>query len=162
MSKQKYYRPIRIRHYPTVNNEPSMTDVSQAVEADINVIVDRFLKRGIIPHIRNGGQYLDTTTFPDLQAATNAVVEAQDLFLQLPSWLRERFANSPQALFSYLEKQGTTLQDYLNNPENFKPKAQPSVQNATAAQPSPGAPNDDDDQTTTTTQAPRAKAKEQK
>lgn len=123
--ERHYYRAKHVRSYPTINNEPSMTDQGQASETDINLIVDRFLKRGIIPAFRDGGQFLDTTEFPDLAQASNAVIEAQNIFNSLPAKLRETFKNNPQMFFSHLQETGTQLEDYLRNPQNFQKNSEP-------------------------------------
>lgn len=123
--ERHYYRVSRVHHNPTINNEPSKTDQAQASETDINLIVDRFLKRGIMPAFRGEGQFLDTTTFPDLQQATNAIIESQNIFNSLPSHIRERFRNSPESFFSFLQETGTQLEDYLSNPQNFQKNSEP-------------------------------------
>lgn len=78
---------------------PSMTKQSHKDECDINLILRRFEKTGVLEHVReNPGRYLDLPTEPDYQTALNTVMQAEAAFMELPSKVRERFRNDP-ALF---------------------------------------------------------------
>lgn len=76
-------------------------------ECDINTIMGRYLSTGELPDVSlKAPQYLDATGF-DFQEMQNQVVEAKNLFMELPSKLRERFANDPAEFI-----------DYCRDPEN--------------------------------------------
>lgn len=48
----------------TINNDPSKTDQSQKKEADVNNIMAKYIKTGIVNHLnRTPGQYADTSQF---------------------------------------------------------------------------------------------------
>lgn len=71
-------------------------------ECDINTIMSRYQATGEIPKLDvRAPQYLDATGM-DFQAMQNKVLEAQALFMELPSKLRTRFANDPGAFLDYV------------------------------------------------------------
>jgi len=87
----------------------SLTDQSMAPECDINKIMLRWQKTGVLEH-RNTfeGQYGDFINVPqDYHSAMNQVIEAEEMFSSLPAKLRKRFGNDPGA---YL--------DFVADPEN--------------------------------------------
>lgn len=86
---------------------PSRTVQSEKDNSDINVILKRFGVTGHLPQAARLPQYGDYTGIDDFHTAMNVVREAQEGFNALPSGLRRRFGNDPQA---YLE--------FVSNPEN--------------------------------------------
>lgn len=78
------------------------TDQSFAAEADINTIMARYQSTGEIPVInQTHPQYLDVTE-QDFQRHMNIVREAQALFDDLPSAIRDRFGNDPGAFLGFV------------------------------------------------------------
>jgi len=80
-----------------------------APECDINTIMKKYEKTGVLEH-RNTfeGQYGDFTDAPeDYHASMNAVIEADEMFQTLPAAMRRRFHNDPGAFI-----------DFVGNPEN--------------------------------------------
>lgn len=89
----------------------SLTHQSEKNSCDINEIMKKFEKTGILEH-RNSfeGQYGDFTGLPqDYHESMNAVIAAEEMFTTLPSRIRRRFANDP----------GNFL-DFVANPDNAK------------------------------------------
>lgn len=85
----------------------SRTKQSHAKECDINQIMAKFQKTGIVTHLANyQGQYGDITSM-DFKEAMDTVVRAQGMFDDLPSSIRNRFANDP-----------TQFMDFIQNPTN--------------------------------------------
>jgi len=82
---------------------------SMKKECDINRILERFEKTGILTHKNeHQGRYGDFSNVPgDFHAAVNQVKRAQLMFDSLPSSIREQFNNDP----------GKFL-DFATNPEN--------------------------------------------
>lgn len=76
-------------------------------ECDINHIVRQFGLTGELPGKPMSPQYGDFTGVLDYHSAVNAVLAAQDDFMELPAQLRSRFNNDPAQLI-----------DFLNNDEN--------------------------------------------
>lgn len=72
-------------------------------ECDINTIMGRYLATGEMPNlVERAPQYLDASTGFDFQEMQNKVIEARQLFDELPSALRTRFANDPAAFLNYV------------------------------------------------------------
>lgn len=82
---------------------PSLTHQSMAPECDINTIMKKYEKTGILEH-RNtfDGQYGNFLDVPsDYHEAMNAVLEANDMFESLPAKVRKRFHNDPGAFIEF-------------------------------------------------------------
>lgn len=88
-----------------LNLDPvSLTHQSEAAACDINQIMKRFERTGILEH-RNTfeGQYGDFTDLPlNYHDSMNACLAAQDMFLTLPSGIRKRFGNDPGIFLEFV------------------------------------------------------------
>lgn len=85
----------------TCDPEGDMTDQSFKEECDINTIMQRYQSTGEMPQINKvAPQYMDCTGH-DFQTHMDFIVQAQDLFDQLPSALRDRFGNDPAAFLDF-------------------------------------------------------------
>lgn len=86
----------------------SMTEQSHKDSCDINTILRRYQKTGILEHVNKyQGKYMeypDSTTFHD---AMNLVAEANSLFESIPSQIRAEFDNDPSKFI-----------DFMQNPDN--------------------------------------------
>lgn len=81
--------------------EASMTQQSFAEECDINVLVARFglgqaLPVGMVPPT-----YGDFSGVDDYQSALDAIISAQERFMQMPAQVRSRFHNDPQEFVEF-------------------------------------------------------------
>lgn len=85
--------------------EPSMTQQQFKDECDINKIMDRYLKTGVLsdPLDKRGtpkyGEYADLGDYMDHM---NKVVEANEMFEALPAQIRKRFNNNPADLIEFV------------------------------------------------------------
>lgn len=79
----------------TVNNEPSKTRQSELDAADINKILKRFEKSGILPMTNREGAYLDVSEVGDYRSALEQVRKADEYFAGLPADSRAIFENDP-------------------------------------------------------------------
>lgn len=85
------------------SDKPSLTQQNMKDECDVNSILDRYRKTGMINHIRNSpGQYGDFSTFQDFKTNLDAVKDAYAQFESLPAHLRKRFANDPANLVEFV------------------------------------------------------------
>lgn len=99
---KKHYDDHERQFFNTVGI--SMTHQSMAAECDINKIMLKWQKTGILEH-RNTfeGQYGDFTETPqDYHESMNAVLAAEDMFSTLPSQIRKRFANDPGLFLEFV------------------------------------------------------------
>lgn len=84
---------------------PSRTKQSFAKDADINVIVSRFLKTGLLPQVSMPPTHQAFADVFDFQSSMNLLVEANRAFMQLPADLRKRFGNDPANYVDFVSKE---------------------------------------------------------
>jgi phage internal scaffolding protein len=82
--------------------EPTLAQQNFKDECDINYIVRQFGLTGELPGKPLSPQYGDFTGVLDYHSAVNAVLAAQDDFMDLPAQLRSRFNNDPAELIDFL------------------------------------------------------------
>ena len=81
---------------------PEITQQNFKNETDVNTILRRYDKTGLITHVNNAAaQYGDFTAVNEYKENLNAVIAAQDAFDQLPSDIRKRFGNDPGEFFEF-------------------------------------------------------------
>lgn len=113
---------------------PGRTKQSFKDDCDVNTIINRFLKTGVMDFTnKNEPRYGDTTGL-DFTTAMQTVATAKALFMEVPPHVRQRFSNDPAQFL-----------DFVNNPANraeaeklglLKPKPQgPTFVPATSASP---------------------------
>lgn len=89
-------------------SEPSRTKQSFKEECDINNVMKKFERTGILPDlIKSNPQYGDFSDPLDFQESSNIVAHANEQFAALSAKIRDRFGNSPQAFL-----------EFATNPEN--------------------------------------------
>ncbi|WNK12933.1 MAG: internal scaffolding protein [Microvirus sp.] len=99
-----YFNPP---HHPgESNNEPSMTQQHYAEETDINFIMARFLKTGLLNQIE-AGTYEDVSQAEGYRESLHILKNADEQFATLPAAVRKKFENSP---LNFLE--------FMHNPDN--------------------------------------------
>lgn len=74
-------------------------------ECDVNLIVDRYVKTGVMDHINETPPtYGDVSEVPtDLMSSYEAVFAAEQAFMNLPSGLRKSLDNDPSRLGAWLQ-----------------------------------------------------------
>lgn len=84
---------------------PSLTRQEFAQECDINDLMARYQKTGVISHVNKAdGMYLDVSEVADLATAMQIVSDANDAFMQLPSAARAGFDNDPVKFVEFAGK----------------------------------------------------------
>lgn len=81
--------------------EPSLTDQSQAKDCDVNVIVDRFMRTGVMPQMSGNPIYGDFSDPVSYQEALARVMLAEEQFLGLDAKTRARFDNDPARFLEF-------------------------------------------------------------
>lgn len=88
----------------TINNQPSMTQQQFKNQCDVNQILKKFEKTGMISHLNNNaGNYGDFSTIQNFQSNLNMILNAQSSFDALPSEVRKRFGNNPNNLIEFVQ-----------------------------------------------------------
>ena len=82
-------------------DDDSLTQQQFKEESDINTIVNRFLKSGVLPNPVNMPQYVDYEGVFDFQSAMNVVRQADENFMRMDANVRARFNNSPQEFLEF-------------------------------------------------------------
>lgn len=91
-------------------------------ECDINYILRRSQKTGVLEHVARGSAQYGDFDGMDYHTACNCVLEAESQFLELPARVREKFNNDPGAFL-----------DFASNAENRAEMQKLGLLNASAA-----------------------------
>jgi len=84
--------------------QPTLTKQSFREECNINSIMARYEKTGLINHVAGREPIFgDFSEIPDYQTALDIVYTAEDQFLQLPAQLRKFFNNDPSFMLAYMQ-----------------------------------------------------------
>ena len=89
--------------YPHDNGpDPSRTKQSMRDDTNINNIMAKYVKTGLVTHANaNAGRY-EFTTGDDFQSSVQLIQQAQELFDGLPSSTRRKFDNDPAAFLTFV------------------------------------------------------------
>lgn len=90
------------------DGEVSLTIQSERDNCDVNRIVERFEKTGVLPVMSGSPLYGDFSELPDYRQALDVVNAAQNAFASLDAKIRKEFDNNP-AIFL----------DFVNDPKNI-------------------------------------------
>lgn len=91
------------------SNDPGVTDGSQAAELDVNQIIRRAQKSGILPGVDAERVYADVSSSKDYHSALNLILNANEQFMSLDAELRAKFDNDPAKFL-----------DFANDPKNVE------------------------------------------
>lgn len=86
-------------------DEPSRTRQEFADECDINILMQRFERTGVISHVAQAEpMYLDLSEgVPDLMTALETVRAAEAAFMSLPASVRKEFDNDAIKFVAFAE-----------------------------------------------------------
>lgn len=85
-------------------NDPSRTKQAFQSECDINNIMAKFQKTGLISHnAKHQGDYSTLPESLDYHDSLIAIQAAQDSFNSLPSGIRSKFDNDPEKFLNFVE-----------------------------------------------------------
>lgn len=79
------------------------TEQNYKKECDVNMIVAKYDKTGLITHIQKFEAQFGDLTGLDFKQAQDLIANARNQFEQLPSHIRKRFRNSPEYLLHFME-----------------------------------------------------------
>lgn len=86
-----------------VCDEPSMTKQQFQKECDINNIIAKFQKTGVLEHQSKFAPRYSEYTPENLADALFIITEANSMFEELPAVIRERFNNSPAEFLQFVQ-----------------------------------------------------------
>ncbi len=87
----------------TVNLDPSMTEQSHQDSCDVNKIMARYVKTGVIDHLNKYGPMYGDIPSIDLQEAIEIQKKANEMFGDLPSAVRNKFENEPGLFLDFVQ-----------------------------------------------------------
>ncbi len=88
---------------PLIVTGEGLTKQSFKDEVDINKIVDKFNRTGLVTHVKNNpGAFLDVSNVQDFHKALNTVNESKRLFMALPAKIRTKFKNNPANMIEFI------------------------------------------------------------
>ena len=100
VSFRRPYDGSRVRVWKEFS-DPSLTKQAPKDECDINRIVNKFLRTGVVDHLANKQpRYLDCVNVTNYNDAIDIVRNAQSEFEALPAAVRRRFDNDPAAFLA--------------------------------------------------------------
>ena len=120
------------------SGKKSLTKQSMAKACNINNIMKRYQKTGLIEHVKQGGSYGDFSNISSYQEALNQIIQAQESFETLAAPIRSRFNNDPDAFVKFID-------DPKNKPEAIElglieRPAEPEPKPAPEPSPAPAPP----------------------
>lgn len=83
--------------------DESLTKQSFTESCDINNIMAKYQKTGVIDHVNEYGERYGEATAVDFHSAMNVVTRAQEMFNDLPSSIRNKFANDPAQFLEFVQ-----------------------------------------------------------
>jgi len=112
--------------YATTNNEPTMTQVADASETNINVIMAKYQRTGQIPKVLAQPLFGDFTEAPDYRTAVEAVNAAHEAFMEVPAKIRAQFGNDPSEFIKFCSDPAN--KDQLDKMGLTQPPAPPTME----------------------------------
>lgn len=99
--RKPYDQSIPVRSTPVGK---SMTKQSFAGETDINTIMKRYQKTGVLDHVaKHKGDYSDLVPAGDYHDHMNTIIAADEAFASLPSSIRRQFDNDPSQFLEFVD-----------------------------------------------------------
>lgn len=87
-----------------LNDEPSLTIQAEKDSCDVNLIVAKYAKTGVMGNVRTDQpMYGDFSSAVDYHDALIKIQEAEESFMSLPANVRKRFENDPGKLIDFLQ-----------------------------------------------------------
>jgi len=87
---------------PTVDTGPGLTKQSMAKDTDINLIMAKYQKTGLVNFVNeNQGEYMEAPEL-DFHQAIEYIAKSKELFDEMPSSLRKRFNNDPGEFLDFV------------------------------------------------------------
>lgn len=92
-------------------------------DCDINLIMARFIKTGVMDHVRDHGPQYGFASSDDFRESMEIVAKANSMFEDLPSQIRNQFNNDAGAFL-----------DFVQNPENIDEMREMGLANPTPSE----------------------------
>ncbi len=121
--------------------EPSRTKQSFKKEADINAIVAKARKTGLVDWVnKNQASYGDFTKVGTYHDAQNQIAQANELFMTIPPEIRKKFQNAPGKFLEYAtnpDNHQGMVDLGMAKPKEKAPVSEPKIEPVATADPTP-------------------------
>lgn len=95
--------------FATINSEESLTQQSDALDCDINLIMAKYAQTGQLPQVQMQALYGDFSDVGDFTDAQNRIIAANEAFAGIPAHIRAKFHNNAAEFI-----------EFAQNPENHE------------------------------------------
>lgn len=131
--RSAYSKPVRVS--VSFDKERGLTRQSFKNECDVNSIMAKYAKSGLVDHVsRVEGRYGDFTSAPsDYLEAMQTVIDAQHAFAGLPASIRKEFNNDPSDFLAFMSNPDNA--DRMRELKLLPVKAKDTAKNAVAPDP---------------------------
>lgn len=96
-------KPRRRPHSIDFSGSPSLTQQEFSAECDVNNIVKKYHRTGVLPQGFHGEPRYGYAPAVDFREALEIVMATEEHFMSLPSEIRQRFENDPVELLAFLD-----------------------------------------------------------
>lgn len=96
-------RPNGSRRVQLKLDQKSQVEQAHAGSVNINAIMAKYTKTGVLPQGGNEGRYGDFSNGVDFQDAQQKLIDAKEDFAKLPAQLRRHFDNDPAMLLDFVD-----------------------------------------------------------
>lgn len=93
----------KTRPFAMTFTQKSRVQQHQKDETDINKIMARYVKTGVIDHINTHQPHYGDNTALDYQQSLNIILHAENMFAELPAQARKHFDNNPETFLKFVE-----------------------------------------------------------
>lgn len=91
------------KRFPITFAKKGRTKQAHKNESDINLIMAKYVRTGVIEHARKFADNYGFATAVDFHEAMNLISEANQMFDALPSKIRAQFDNEPKRFLAFCE-----------------------------------------------------------
>lgn len=92
----------RQRYRQHIGEDPGQVQQHLAEETDVNYIMSKYRRTGELRHVtKMAGEYGDFSNAPDYKSAIERIMAADNLFMELPARVRDRFNNDPAQFIEF-------------------------------------------------------------
>lgn len=141
-AKREIRKPYSPRKRVSLECGEGRTKKSFAGECNINHIIGKYRRTGVLEHVREAIPKFADVPMIDYHQAQNLLVEAQYTFDQLPADMRKECDNDPGKFLQKLHSEDG--REFLERYQLAAPKAAPSAPAPKAGDPPSGAPGASD------------------
>lgn len=110
-----------------MDGQETRTHQSGKDECDINKLMEKYVKTGVLDHQKEHGENYGFATSIDLLEALTTVKTAENMFNALPAKIRTKFDNNPGEFLDFVQDPANEAELIELGLATFKPPATPEL-----------------------------------